>query len=273
VIYDLHTHSNASDGHFAPAELLRHAAENDVDVISITDHDTVAAYKALPDPSKLPVQLLTGIELSTMWQKRSIHIVGMNIDPDNAVLQAGIESQQRARRIRAKKIAERLTTLGLDNPIDAVLELAGNAIIGRPHFAQHLVAIGKVPDVQTAFRKYLGAGKVGDVKQGWARLEDVIDWINAAGGVAILAHPTKYRFTMTKLRAMLDDFTAAGGRGIEVVCGHQEANLTRRLADVANEFELFASSGSDFHHPASKWSRPGGFSRLPENVTPVWDAW
>ncbi|MBT8099437.1 MAG: PHP domain-containing protein [Gammaproteobacteria bacterium] len=273
MLYDLHTHSNTSDGHLDPAELLGYAADHGVTCLSITDHDTVAAYKQLTPADHPGIQLLPGIEFSTTWQKRSIHILGLHIDPTNAVLLAGIDAQQRARRTRAKKIAQRLMTVGIDDPYAAVAALAGSASIGRPHFARHLVDIGKVPDSQSAFRKYLGAGKIGDVKQGWASLEDVVAWINAAGGIAVLAHPTKYKFTMTKLRAMLEDFKNAGGRGIEVVCGHQEANVTRRMAGIANDFELHASMGSDFHHPANRWSRPGGFSRLPDNVTPVWDLW
>ena len=273
MIYDLHTHSDASDGHLSPAELIRYAVSHAVTCLSITDHDTVAAYDKLRAEEHPGIRLLPGIELSTTWQNRTIHVLGLNIDPGNTTLQDGIASQQRARRSRARTIASRLVALGIDDPYDAVKEIAGDASIGRPHFARHLVDIGKVPDMQTAFRKYLGAGKMGDVKQCWASLDDVVDWINTAGGIAVLAHPQKYKFTMTKLRAMLEDFTAAGGRGIEVVCGHQEANVTRRLAGIANDFGLLASSGSDFHHPANRWSRPGSFSQLPDNLTPVWDAW
>ena len=273
MTHDLHTHTNLSDGHLSPRELLLYAVEHDVNVLSITDHDTVAAYDAMPDISDLPVRLVPGIEFSTSWQNRGIHIVGLNIDPSNSTLRAGIAKQQLARQTRAVVIADRLTRLGIDNPHEAVTAIAGDATVGRPHFAQHLVAIGKVPDTQTAFRKYLGAGKIGDVKQDWADMAEVIQWINAAGGIPVLAHPTKYRFTMTRLRAFLADFVAVGGRGMEVCCGHQEANVTRRLAATAVDFDLLASSGSDFHHPANKWSRPGGFPDLPETVTPVWDAW
>jgi len=174
---------------------------------------------------------------------------------------------------RAKIIAEKLTRLNIENPYAAVKALAGGAGIGRPHFARHLVDIGKVRDVQAAFRKYLGNGKIGDVTQGWASMTDVIDWIITAGGVPVLAHPDKYKFTMTKLRALLADFSESGGLGVEVVCGRQEPDLTRRLAEMAIDFGLLASTGSDFHHPDNKWSRPGGFPALPDNVIPVWDKW
>lgn len=273
MIHDLHTHSNASDGFLSPPDLLLHAAEHGVGVLAITDHDTVAAYDVLQDANSTDVTLMPGIELSTSWQKRNIHIVGLNIDTVNRELCAGIAAQQARRLARAHRIAHRLTRLGIDDPYDAVAKIAGHASIGRPHFARHLVEIGKVRDVQAAFKKYLGAGKIGDVSQSWPSFAEAIQWITAAGGIAVLAHPAKYRFTMTKLRALLEDFVEAGGRGMEVVCGHQEPGLTRRLAGLASDFGLLASTGSDFHHPANKWSRPGGFSELPHNLKPVWDAW
>ena len=273
MIRDLHTHSNASDGHLSPQALLALAASHRVDVLAITDHDTVNAYDGLVADPDSTVTVVPGIELSTSWRGRSIHIVGLNIDTKNSKLLGGIARQQQAREDRAKIIAEKLTRLNIENPYAAVKALAGGAGIGRPHFAKHLVDIGKVRDVQAAFRKYLGNGKIGDVTQGWASMTDVIDWITTAGGVPVLAHPDKYKFTMTKLRALLADFRDSGGLGVEVVCGRQEPDLTRRLAGMAIDFDLLASTGSDFHHPDNKWSRPGGFPELPENVIPVWDRW
>ena len=273
MIRDLHTHSIASDGSLSPQALVEYAAEHGVDVLSITDHDTVDAYEQLADLRHYPVTIIPGIELSTTWQGCSIHVVGLNIDPNNSGLRAGIEKQQKARGKRAEIIADRLTRLGIDNPYEAVKELAGDASIGRPHFARHLVSIGKVRDVQTAFRKYLGAGKIGDVKQGWASLSEVNEWIRCAGGVPVLAHPAKYKFTNTKLRAMLEDFRETGGLAVEVVCGRQEPTLTRKIANLAIDLDLRGSTGSDFHHAHNKWSRPGGFPTLPDDVGAVWDIW
>ena len=273
MIRDFHTHTNVSDGSLSPVDLLLLAEAHDVDFLAITDHDTVKAYEGLQELNETTVALIPGIELSTTWRNNGIHIVGLNIDPLNPDLAAGIAKQQQARDERARKIAERLTRLDIDNPYDDVKTLAGDAVIGRPNFAQHLVNIGKVADFQAAFRKYLGAGKIGDVKQGWASMPDIVEWIVAAGGVAVLAHPAKYKFTTTKLRAMLEDFKEYGGGGIEVVSGHQEPALTRRLAELAQDIDLLASTGSDFHHPANKWSRPGGFSALPDQMATVWDAW
>ncbi|MGI9224480.1 MAG: PHP domain-containing protein [Woeseiaceae bacterium] len=272
MIYDLHSHSNASDGALAPAHLLCHAADCGVDVLAITDHDTLDAYKSLHE--HLPdVRLVTGIELSTSWNRIGVHIVGLNIDPANAILQDGVARQKRTRLERACTIAERLRRCGIPDCFDAVVGIAGSGYIGRPHFAQHLVAEGIVKDTKTAFRKYLGAGKPGDVRHGWAALDEVVHWIKAAGGTAVLAHPAKYGLTKTRTRALAKDFRQCGGRAIEVVCGRQQDSVTTYLAELANELDLDASCGSDFHDPGFTWSRPGGFEPLPAGVRPVWEAW
>jgi predicted metal-dependent phosphoesterase TrpH len=272
VIYDLHSHSNASDGSLAPAQLLCHAADCGVDVLAITDHDTLDAYESLS--GHIPaIQLVTGIELSTSWKRIGVHVVGLNIDTANVILREGVALQKRTRLQRARTIAERLQKCGIPDCFDAVAAIAEGDYIGRPHFAEHLVAEGIVKDARTAFRKYLGAGKPGDVRHGWAKLDEVVRWINTAGGTAVLAHPAKYGLTKTKLRALAKDFRQCGGRAIELVCGPQQDSLTTYLARLANELDLDASCGSDFHGPGLAWSRPGGFEPLPVNVRPVWETW
>jgi predicted metal-dependent phosphoesterase TrpH len=272
VIHDLHLHSDASDGSLAPAQLLCHAAECGVGVLAITDHDTLDAYDSLDD--KLPdVHLVPGIELSTSWNRIGVHIVGLNVDPSNAILRDGVARQKRIRFERARTIADRLRKCGIPDPIDAVVEIAAGGYIGRPHFAEYLVAKGIVKDTKTAFRKYLGTGKPGDVRHGWAALDEIVSWINSAGGTAILAHPARYGLTKSKTRALAKDFRQSGGRAIEVVCGWQQDSMTTYLARLANELELDASCGSDFHSPGFAWSRPGGFESLPANVRPVWETW
>ena len=273
VIIDLHTHTTASDGILSPVDLLQHANENDVYMLAITDHDTLDAFKHLNGQESGIPELITGVELSTAWQGCGIHVLGLNVDASNGVLRRGIERQKHARLQRAQSIAQRLTKLGIDNPWHAVRAIAGNGSIGRPHFAQHLVNIGFVRDLRTAFRKYLGAGKPGDVNHCWASMQDIVAWILAAGGIPVVAHPAKYRFTMTKLRCLLHDFKDAGGQGIEVICGHQSSTTTRQLAGLAADLELLASCGSDFHQPGLPWSRPGGFAPLPDSLRKVWEAW
>jgi predicted metal-dependent phosphoesterase TrpH len=272
VIFDLHSHSNASDGALHPDALLRHAAECGVDALAITDHDTLAAYDRV-DTNAAAVQLIPGIEFSTAWRKHGVHVVGLNVDPACTILRRGVERQQRSRTRRARLIAKRLRSKGLPDMLDDVLHIAGGEPAGRPHFAEHLVSTGIVKDTRAAFRKYLGAGKPGDVKHCWASLAEVVRWIRQAGGTAVLAHPAKYRLTNTKLRALATEFRDVGGAAIEVVCGPQSPNATNRLAQLSRDLGLVASCGSDFHDGGNRWSRPGGFPPLPDDLTPVWTTW
>ena len=202
-----------------------------------------------------------------------MHVIGLNIDPASPTLRRGVRQQQRSRDERARIIARRLRSKGLPDMLDDVLRIAGGEPVSRPHFAEYLVSSGITKDVKTAFRKYLGAGKAGDVRQGWASLPEVVRWIVDAGGIAVLAHPAKYRLTKTKLRALAIDFRRAGGTAIEVVCGQQSPNTTSHLARLSKELGLAASCGSDFHNGDNRWSRPGGFPPLPNDVRPVWTRW
>jgi predicted metal-dependent phosphoesterase TrpH len=272
VIFDLHSHTTASDGSLDPDELLVHAAECGVDALAITDHDTLAAFDRV-DTSVARTRLVPGIEFSTAWRGYSVHIVGLDVDPACAALQRGVERQQRSRDERARLIARRLRSKGLPEVLGPVLEIASGKPVGRPHFASHLVRAGIAKDTRTAFRKYLGPGKPGDVRHTWASLPEVVRWIVQAGGTAVLAHPAKYRLTRTRLRALAAEFRDTGGGAVEVVCGQQSPNTTTHLAGLARDMDLAASCGSDFHHGSNRWSRPGGFPPLPEDLRPVWTAW
>ena len=273
MIFDLHTHSTASDGSLAPQELLIRAAANGVTCLSVTDHDTVDAYAKLDDSSCPGVTVVPGIELSTNWAGRNIHVVGLNIDPNNNDLANGIRQQKLARLQRAEKIAARLEKKGMDNPLEEVTKLANGANIGRPHFARYLVDKGIVTDFRQAFQKYLGNGKAGDVRQFWSPMEDIIEWILAAGGTAVLAHPAHYKLTNTRLRLLAEDFISAGGQALEIVSGIQTKQLTDKLMRLCDDLQLMASCGSDFHTPGNSWSEVGKFTRLPANCRPVWENW
>jgi len=272
VIYDLHSHSNASDGSLDPDALLVHAGECGVDALAITDHDTLAAFDRI-DTSVSRTRLVPGIEFSTVWRNRGVHIVGLNVDPACAGLRLGVQRQQQARHERARLIAKRLRSNGLPDMLDDVLQIAAGEPVGRPHFAELLVRSGIAKDTRAAFRKYLGTGKPGDVRQTWASLPEVVRWIVRSGGTAVIAHPAKYRLTKTRLRALVADFRDAGGTAIEVVCGRQSPNTTTHLAQLSRDSGLAASCGSDFHHGGNCWSRPGGFPPLPDDLQPVWTTW
>jgi len=273
MLYDLHSHTTCSDGALTPAQLVQRAAEAGVDVLAITDHDSTVAFDQLDPAAEPSVRVIPAIEFSTTWRKIGVHIVGLNIKPHSDAMRAGSHFQQQARRQRAEQIAEKLEQLGLPDTLAGAAALAGSDNIGRPHFAQHLIDIGAVNNMRQAFKKYLGTGKPGDVKQHWATLPTVIQWIRDAGGTAVLAHPDKYNLTRTKLLALLDDFIEVGGQAVEVVSGRQLPQLTRDLANICEEKGLLASCGSDFHQPGQPWAELGRFTRLPDNCQPVWDHW
>jgi len=266
---DLHTHTNFSDGKLSPDELIQRAVSNGVEMLSITDHDTVAAYQQL-NKENISIRLIPGIEFSTFWNKTGIHIIGLNVDLDSTALKEAVTYQHQARHVRAAAIAERLEKLGVKDALTGAQLIAGNDNIGRPHFAQHLFNIGAVTSINQAFEKFLDA-KSGDIKKYWATLPRIISWIRDAGGIAVLAHPLKYKLTRTRLTTMLDDFIEAGGHGMEVISGRQLAQQTKDLAKLCQQKNLLASCGSDFHQPDQQWSDVGKYPPLPKDCKPVWE--
>jgi predicted metal-dependent phosphoesterase TrpH len=272
---DFHCHSHFSDGALSPMELLELAKARDVQQLAITDHDTVGAY-ALPlhaSAASAGITLVTGCEISCQWQRRSIHVVGLNLDLASSDFGRAMTIQAQAREDRAEKITEVLQRLGFDVALPQVQALAGLGVVGRPHFAQHLVATGQIPSMTMAFKRVLGSGKPGDIKANWPTLETAVGWITDAGGIAVVAHPMKYNMTLTKLRALLSDFVAAGGQGLEVLTGYQDAQRINTLADLAHRFDLYASAGSDFHQPGQPWAELGRVAALPDRCVPVWTLW
>ncbi len=242
-----------------------------VRIIALTDHDTVAGVpEARRCAQKLGMTLVNGIEFSGSWQGRDVHIVGLGFDLDHPVLQEAIAVQQAARAERAEQIGERLTRAGIPGSLAGALAEADGAQPGRPHFARYLVAQGHVKSMSAAFKRYLGKGKVGDVRHQWPPMEDIIAWLHQAGGVAVLAHPAKYGLTRTKMCAMIGAFSEAGGDALEVISGRQVLSLTQDLARIAAANGLASSCGSDFHQPNQPWQALGQFDPLPENCRPVW---
>lgn len=263
-VIDLHTHSNCSDGILTPEDLVSRASEAGVEVLALTDHDTLAGVaRAQQAAESLGLTLISGVELSCEWSGVGIHVVGLGMDCRAPVLRAGLASQYQARQQRAQLIASRLEKRGLPDALAGAEAAAKGAVVGRPHFAAYMVQCGFVSSFNAAFRRYLGNGKPGDVKTFWPDLETAIRWINDSGGIAVLAHPARYRLTRQKLKRLVSAFVRAGGAGIEVISGHQETETTRQLADLAERFDLYASAGSDFHNPEIPWQRLGGFGTLP----------
>ena len=269
---DLHTHSSASDGRLTPSELVARAAQAGVDVLALTDHDgTYGLDEARKSALETGIRFINGIELSVTWNKRTIHIVGLNFDPDYAPLKAGIQSLQDFREIRAREIASKLDSAGINGAYEGAQRFSGGNMLGRMHFANFLVAEGYAKNVRTVFKKYLVNNKPGHVTGDWATLEDAVSWITGAGGVAVIAHPARYKLTRTKLRKLIKDFIAAGGQAIEVVSGSHCVNEVKTMACHAVDFDLYASSGSDFHDPDFPWIKLGQLPDLPAKCKPVWD--
>lgn len=272
MIFDLHCHTHFSDGLLSPEAVIARAKERGVSVLAITDHDTIAgvgiAQKAALESG---ITLISGIEFSSQWGKGGVHIVGLGVDVSSPALIAAVEFQEQARNARAIAIADRLSRAGFPGALAGAQEIAGNATLGRPHFAQYLVSIDAVKNINAAFKKYLGAGKPADVKYQWPLMDQVIEWIHMAGGVAVLAHPAKYELTRTKMCALISSFAAAGGDALEVISGLQPAALTEDLLRIASSHSLHASCGSDFHIPDQPWQELGSFGRLPAHAKPVWE--
>jgi len=267
---DLHSHTDFSDGLLSPAALIERAEKSGVKTLAITDHDTVDAFGS-PGLAGRNVRLIAGIEFSTQWESTGIHVLGLNIDHRSDAVSTGVRFQAEARLARAREIAEKLEKKGISGAFEGASAESVGHYIGRPHFARYLVNSGRVKNMREAFKKYLGDGKVGDVRKTWADLPQVIQWIRDANGIAVLAHPLKYKMTRTRLKRLLESFTRDGGQGMEVVSGKQIPQHTAAMAEVCESYGLLASCGSDFHAPDTAWSELGGFSPLPGHLTPVWE--
>jgi 3',5'-nucleoside bisphosphate phosphatase len=272
--YDLHSHSSASDGTLAPAALVRLADQAGVGVLALTDHDTTAGVaEALQTAEALSIRLLAGVEISVTWSGQTVHIVGLNVDPENAELQAGLQTLRDFRNWRAEEIGRRLLMSGVENAYEDALAHSNGILVSRTHFARMLVERGVVDDERKVFKHYLVKGKPGYVAGDWAKLETAIGWIRNAGGQAVVAHPARYKMTRTKLRRLLGEFRELGGEAVEVVSGSHSRDDCIAMAKHTGDFNLLASAGSDFHNPENPWVTLGRLPLLPTGCKPVWHGW
>ncbi len=267
---DLHTHTRASDGQFTAARLIQEAAALGVETLAITDHDTTRGFDEVRGQRTPGLRLMAGIELSCIWRRRTIHVVGLNIDTDSPPMRQVVEQQQAARIKRAEKISARLNKAGIANTLADAEMAAGGQAPGRPHFAEVLVARGVVNNRRAAFRRWLGDGKPAACSAPWITLKEAIDVIGAARGASVLAHPLGYRLTRTKLTELISDFTVAGGDAAELHSGAQGDDETAALARLIAKSDLAVSVGSDFHHPGSFRNRLGQRFSVPAGLRPVW---
>ncbi len=269
--YDLHSHSTVSDGTLSPTALVELAAQSGVDVLALTDHDNVSGCaEARIAADAHGIRLVPGVEISVSWNKHTVHILGLNIDPQNEGLLQGLAVLCDYRQWRAQEIGRKLEKKGIAGAYEGACRLATGALVGRLHFARFLVEKGQAADLKQVFKKFLVAGKPGYVCGQWASLEDALGWISDAGGLAVIAHPARYNMTRGKLRRLIAEFKELGGAGLEVVSGSHSKDEYFTMAQHAKDFDLLASAGSDFHGPENPWINLGQLPTLPIGCKPVW---
>lgn len=269
---DLHCHSVVSDGTLTPEALAARAKANGVELWSLTDHDEIGGQRrAAAAAREHGLQYLTGTEISVTFANETVHIVGLGFDADDPRMHQGLTATRGGRGARAREMAEQLAQVGIPGAYEGALKYVGNPeLISRTHFARFLVEAGACRDTSEVFRRYLTEGKPGFVPHRWAGLRDAVQWITQSGGIAVIAHPARYRFNATEEYALFTEFKAHGGRGVEVVTGSHTAAEAARYAETAREFGLAASRGSDFHSPDESHTDLGRLPPLPADLTPVW---
>ncbi len=270
---DLHCHSTVSDGTLSPEDLAARASGNGVELWALTDHDEISGqHRAAAAAKTHGMRYLTGTEISVTFIGQTVHIVGLGFDADDIQLREGLRRTRGGREERAMEMSAGLAKVGIQGAYEGALKFVGNPeLISRTHFARFLVESGVCKETNEVFRKYLTEGKPGFVPHRWASLKDAVGWITGAGGMAIIAHPARYKFTPNEEFALFTEFKALGGQGVEVVTGSHTVSEYATYADTAREFGLAASRGSDFHSPDESHTELGTLPFLPANLTPVWD--
>ncbi|MGD8956110.1 MAG: PHP domain-containing protein, partial [Chromatiaceae bacterium] len=267
-------HSTASDGSLSPAALMQRAQAAGVDVMALTDHDTLDGLdEAATTARALGITFVPGVEVSVTWQGITVHILGLSIDEHNEDLRQGLADLRKFRDWRAQEIGRRLARDGIPGAYEGARGLSNGRLISRTHFARFLVAQGHAPDLRRVFRRFLVNGKPGHVAGDWASLEDAVGWVRAAGGQAVIAHPARYPLTRSKLRRLIGEFVEVGGAALEVVSGSHSRDDYFTMAMHARDFGLLASAGSDYHGPEHPWIELGQLPTLPSGCKAIWKDW
>ncbi|HZV55197.1 MAG TPA: 3',5'-nucleoside bisphosphate phosphatase [Rhodocyclaceae bacterium] len=270
---DLHCHSSVSDGLLAPADLVRRAHGNGVELLALTDHDEIGGLnEAAAEAANLGLRFASGVEISVSWgDDQTVHIVALGFDPTHTPLVDGLAQVRGGRDSRAMRMAAELDKVGIHGAYAGALKYAGNpALISRSHFARYIVELGHAKDVKSVFDWWLAKGKPGYVSHPWATMADALAWISGAGGVAVVAHPGRYRLSAAEMAQMLSAFKDLGGIGIEVMSGSHNEEHVREYAHLARHYGFLASRGSDFHGPGESWVDLGRLPDLPADLVPVW---
>ena len=269
---DLHCHSVVSDGTLTPEELAQRARANGVQIWALTDHDELGGQeRARAAATHLGIQYLSGVEISVTWMNHTIHIVGLGIDAEHVGILEGLKRTREGRGNRAKLMAEQLLKAGIPGAYEGALHFAGNQeLISRTHFARYLVEQGVCRDTEQVFKNYLVENKPGYVPHLWAMLDDAVAWIKAAGGVAVIAHPGRYKLSALQMEELYKHFKDIGGVGIEVITGSHSPNQYQTYGKIAQHYGFLASRGSDFHDPEESYIDLGTLPHLPDHLTPIW---
>jgi predicted metal-dependent phosphoesterase TrpH len=268
---DLHNHSYYSDGVLSPSEVIKLASQAECDLFSLTDHDTTDGIaEAQLEANKLNLNLVNGVEISALWRNMAIHILGLGIDINNEILQTGLEHNQKLRKERAEKIALGLWRSGIKDALEKTQSFSKTDMLTRTHFAQMLISEGYCKDMKAVFRRYLTGKKPGGVRVEWREFDEIVHWIHAAGGKALIAHPFRYRMTHTKIKTMLNDFKCVLGDGIEVVTGTSSDEEIQLGNQWAGKYNLLATCGSDFHGWPNQRVRIGNLRDLPDPEKAIW---
>lgn len=272
--YDLHSHSMVSDGSLTPEALVERATVQGVNVLALTDHDVTEGLQAARMAAKSRnIRLVPGVEISVTWNGPTIHVLGLGIEEQCQELQDGLKKLRDFRGWRAEEIARRLEKKGVSGALEGALKFARGALVSRTHFAHFLVESGHAKNVKQVFSRFLVSGKPGHVPGQWASLDEAVQWINAAGGQAVIAHPARYKLSATRLRQLLSEFKSYGGVGLEVVSSAHSDSDCANMGRYAKQFDLLASCGSDFHGPEQSWVELGRIPPLPEGCRPIWETW
>ena len=274
ALFDLHCHSTVSDGLLSPPELVAHAAKRGVKVLALTDHDDLGGLHIAREAAlQHDIQFINGVEISVTWKRRTLHIVGLKVDANNAALKAALDGVRIGRDERAQEMGADLARVGIHGAYEGAKALAKQSIITRTHFARFLVDNGHAKDTKSVFKKYLVKGKPGFKEHEWMNLKSAVDLINAAGGQAVIAHPGRYDLGTINMLLLMHEFRSLGGTAIEVVTGSHTPPQYQQFAKIAHKFSLKSSLGSDYHGSGISYMEMGCIPDLPDGCVPVWDDW
>jgi len=273
-LIDLHCHSTVSDGVLSPSELIHHAASQGIRVLALTDHDDVAGLnEARGIAEHHGMRFINGVEISVTWRRRTLHIVGLKINPEYPPLVRGLAEIRAGRHARAERMAESLEKIGVHGALEGAYQYCKGGIISRTHFARYLIEKGYAKDTKSVFKHYLVKGKPGYHEHEWASLEDALSWILGAGGTAVIAHPGRYDLGRVTMLELMHEFKALGGSAIEVVTGSHSVDQYQIFAKLAHQFDLDSSMGSDYHGKGQTYIEMGRLPSLPIPCVPVWRDW